>query len=76
MLQGARQLVDVDARCNSLLLPDQVVARKGLQPRLACMDLRVNAIAAHPQYRCYAAYTSCLLCSHNWPCLLILSSCA
>lgn len=55
LLQGARQLVDVDARCNRLLLPDEVVACKGLQPCLARMDLRANAVAAHPQYRCCAA---------------------
>ena len=63
MLQGARQLVDVDARYNRLLLPDQVMARKGLQPRLARMDLRANAVAAHPQYRCCPAHVA-------WLCVL------
>lgn len=62
MLQGARQLVDIDARYNRLLLPDHVVARKGLQPRLARMDLRANAVAAHPQYRSQCAATLLRLC--------------
>ncbi len=56
-VQGAAKLTDVDARCNRLHSPKDVVARKGALPCLARLDLSANAVAAHPLYRyCIGSY--------------------